>query len=191
VVTKDRDHAENGLAYAIPTPILVEVWPELPQVADGASSDAVPAGGASVPPGAGGSNIKTAVSSAQGAGGRNLTDADVLLLARCLLAHISATLASPNPATKVVELGAGRIVRLTLADSASSNVDVIRRLRNGVNLIEALDRRIGFLRNQQIRPIGEIIDMAPEIETKQAERAQEVSHAREAIQFLVQELRLE
>ena len=32
VVTKDRDQfVENGLAYAIPTPVLVEVWPELPQ----------------------------------------------------------------------------------------------------------------------------------------------------------------
>jgi tetratricopeptide (TPR) repeat protein len=29
VVTKDRDHAENWLAYAIPTGVLVEVWPEL------------------------------------------------------------------------------------------------------------------------------------------------------------------
>jgi hypothetical protein len=30
VVTRDRDQFENGLAYAIPTDVLLEVWPELP-----------------------------------------------------------------------------------------------------------------------------------------------------------------
>ncbi|MFI5456283.1 MAG: trypsin-like peptidase domain-containing protein [Isosphaerales bacterium] len=35
VVTKDRDQFENGVAYAIPTCILLQVWPKLKQIRDG------------------------------------------------------------------------------------------------------------------------------------------------------------
>jgi HEAT repeat protein len=44
VVSTDKDHYENWIAYAIPTSVLGEVWPELPRGSDGGSSEAFSAG---------------------------------------------------------------------------------------------------------------------------------------------------
>ena len=35
VVTKDRDQTENGLAYAVPTGVLLQIWPKLLQMRNG------------------------------------------------------------------------------------------------------------------------------------------------------------